>query len=502
MSSVKWFRSPSSPLTSPKPRSSSFRFLCVKWLLVSEKLDLLGPPRRVLAMSVVFFLRTGSLCSAIMVLINLIRKQSDVFLDDPMASADVEDTGADIPADTSAQAAEDEHEGFLGGPSDPSVLTQYADHVACSERPELKLSSHGRKAVRAETGQCRGPYICLQWVRDIYERRCQAGHWTAAARAYLLHLLGCTLFANKSATNAHVVYLEAIRDLTALVHMYDQLNDVSISISRQLGGYITLLQVTNIFSFVETFIINVYHFDVTFVMLDKRTLSFSRAVDCNEEDREEHTYTGIQGAPGLTSDSGCRLDPIWGAPTGPGLPFDFMLFRSPAMGARCCTILDPPIDSWVSYDDIHDRWMHYSDHMVPTGEVCAVPGQCANDYMDWFFRISHPFMTPGQASDPLPNGHAPQPRVVPQALQTDNPHVSESGAPSTSARSAVEEPRHTVKVCHGIAERLERHLSLGVVTLGSSTHEVIKECLRMARSVTQDQLIYVRSRRKRRMDQA
>jgi len=82
--------------------------------------------------------------------------------------------------------------------------------------------------------------------------------------------------------------------------------------------------------------------------------------------------------------------------------------------------------------------------MVPTGEVCAVPGQCANDYMDWFFRISHPFMTPGQASDPLPNGHAPQPRVVPQALQTDNPHVSESGAPSTSARSAVEEPRHTV----------------------------------------------------------
>ncbi|KAH1264992.1 hypothetical protein GmHk_01G000778 [Glycine max] len=221
--------------------------------------------------------------------------------------------------------------------------------------------------------------------------------------------------------------------------MYDQLNDVSISISRQLGGYITLLQ-----------------------------------VDCNEEDREEHTYTGIQGAPGLTSDSGCRLDPIWGAPTGPGLPFDFMLFR----------------------------WMHYSDHMVPTGEVCAVPGQCANDYMDWFFRISHPFMTPGQASDPLPNGHAPQPRVVPQALQTDNPHVSESGAPSTSARSAVEEPRHTVKVCHGIAERLERHLSLGVVTLGSSTHEVIKECLRMARSVTQDQLIYVRSRRKRRMDQA
>ena len=31
-----------------------------------------------------------------------------------------------------AEGTEDEHEGFLGGPSDPSVLTLYADHVACS----------------------------------------------------------------------------------------------------------------------------------------------------------------------------------------------------------------------------------------------------------------------------------------------------------------------------------------------------------------------------------
>ena len=70
------------------------------------------------------------------------------------------------------------------------------------------------EAARAETGQCRGPYVCLQWVCDIYERRCHASHWTVAARAYLLHLLGWTLFANKSATNVHVVLLEALRDLS------------------------------------------------------------------------------------------------------------------------------------------------------------------------------------------------------------------------------------------------------------------------------------------------
>jgi len=44
-----------------------------------------------------------------------------------------------------------------------------------------------------------------------------------------------------------------------------------------------------------------------------------------------------------------------------------------------------------------------------------------------------------------------------------------------------------------MAERLERHLSLGIVMPGTSTHEVIKECLKVARSVTQGRIVYVRS---------
>ncbi|KAG5020180.1 hypothetical protein JHK82_016096 [Glycine max] len=106
--------------------------------------------------------------------------------------------------------------------------------------------------------------------------------------------------------------------------------------------------------------------------------------------------------------------------------------------------------------------------------------------------------TPNVEADVFPDDLMTPTDIAPE---TDIPHVPELGAPSTSVRPAMEEPRHAVEVCYGIAERLERHLSLGVVTPGSSTHEVIEECLRMVRSVTQDQLVYVRSRRRRCTDQ-
>ena len=93
----------------------------------------------------------------------------------------------------------------------------------------------------------------MGWLRDLYESQCRARRWVVAARTYLLHLVSCTLFANKSSTHVHVVYLEAFRDLAqaggfawgaaALVHMYDHLNDASQASTWQLGGYITLLQV-------------------------------------------------------------------------------------------------------------------------------------------------------------------------------------------------------------------------------------------------------------------
>ncbi|XP_028186378.1 protein MAIN-LIKE 1-like [Glycine soja] len=264
-----------------------------------------------------------------------------------------------VASDGSLGALADD-EGFPGGPRDPSVLIEFADHVAHNiwsgqERPDLKLVSHGRKVDKfgrpdaeiegmivatgldplircsvitidpglifafverwhretssfhlpveevtitlddvssllhilitgalhsfeplvtsnavalltkllkvtpdeatAETRQAGGPHVQLSWLRDMYQSRCRARQWVAAARMYLLHLVGCTLFANKSATHVHVVHLQAFRDLgqagafswgaAALVHLYDQLNEASQASTRQMAGYISLLQCWN-----------------------------------------------------------------------------------------------------------------------------------------------------------------------------------------------------------------------------------------------------------------
>ncbi|KAL5133406.1 Protein MAIN-LIKE 1 [Glycine soja] len=486
--------------------------------------------------------------------------------DDPMeALATVED----IPADAGAEAAEDQPQGFPGGPSDPSVLTAYADHVACSvwtgeERPELKLSSHGRKVhslgrpVPAIEGLITGtglsPLIACsvdtgdrgllsvfveRWHRETSSFHLSVGELTItlddvsfllhlpvigdfhafeplhvddavqmlvdllmvspdSARAETVQCRGPYVRLQWSATNVHVVYLEALRDLNmteryawgvaALVHMYDQLNDASMSHNRQLDGYITLLQcwIYEHFPSVAESTADQDYDEASpracrWIATKKtvksiRTPSYRERLDRlrisdHREVRDFHARSCYSGL--------LRWGPV-------------VVYYRPERVVRqfgyTQTIHAPPIDSWVSYDDIHDRWMHYEDHIIPAGEVCVVPGACSSDYINWFFRISHPFMTPSHAVDPLPHGHASQPRVVPQAPQMDIPRVPEPGASSTSA----EEPRHAVEVCDDIAERLERHLSLGVVMPGSSTHEVIEECLRSARSVTQDHLVYVR----------
>ncbi|KAL5161708.1 Protein MAIN-LIKE 1 [Glycine soja] len=115
----------------------------------------------------------------------------------------------------------------------------------------VELLEVSTQEAKDETEQCRGAYVCLAWLRDIYRSKYNARQWTLVAQAYLLHLVGCTLFTNKSVTHISVVFLDAFHDLSqsggysweavALVHMYDNLNVTSKHTTKHLAGYITLL---------------------------------------------------------------------------------------------------------------------------------------------------------------------------------------------------------------------------------------------------------------------
>ena len=89
----------------------------------------------------------------------------------------------------------------------------------------------------AETRHYRGGHVRLNWLREMCEDTCTRRQWTVAARAYLLHLVGCTIFADKSAMSVSVSYLGLFVDLrhtggyswatATLTHMYEQLGDGS-----------------------------------------------------------------------------------------------------------------------------------------------------------------------------------------------------------------------------------------------------------------------------------
>ncbi|BAU02106.1 hypothetical protein VIGAN_11153300 [Vigna angularis var. angularis] len=115
----------------------------------------------------------------------------------------------------------------------------------------MDLLGVDRAKATTEMTHTRGPKVRLSWLRDVYQECCDQELWECATRAYLLHLVGCTIFTNKSGMLIRVSYLLLFRDLAAygryawgaatLAHTYEQLGDASFSDIRQIVGYSTLL---------------------------------------------------------------------------------------------------------------------------------------------------------------------------------------------------------------------------------------------------------------------
>ena len=81
-------------------------------------------------------------------------------------------------------------------------------------------------------------------------------------------------------------------------------------------------------------------------------------------------------------------------------------------------------------------WTHFVDHMVQLGELAAFPAQCDEGYIEWFYRISHPFMLPPEDGHPPRRppvlhsvGPAHHPTTAPVPAHDDVPLPADSEVP-------------------------------------------------------------------------
>ncbi|KAK1304873.1 hypothetical protein QJS10_CPB11g00705 [Acorus calamus] len=107
----------------------------------------------------------------------------------------------------------------------------------------------------SELATSNGRSVRLSWLKEhlATKSRMMPQHTIeCAVRGYLLYLLGCTIFSDKTGTHVSVEYLQYLLDLkkvkdhawgaATLAHLYRQLGIASRAKCKQISGYLTLLQ--------------------------------------------------------------------------------------------------------------------------------------------------------------------------------------------------------------------------------------------------------------------
>ncbi|KAH1238625.1 Protein MAIN-LIKE 1 [Glycine max] len=233
---------------------------------------------------------------------------------------------------------------------------------------------------------------------------------------------------------------------TTLVHMYDSLNDASKSMTRQLVGYITLLQCwiyEHFPSSGKASPISIYR-----RRLDRLTSDVVCWIPYGDY-RASREFEDISDGVYLLSYTREGCTKVWTIP--PHLATTFLCIK-----------------------DIDDRWIQFSKYTAPIGQICSG---------------DPPRQPPVQQHDTFKEPHVAQ---HPMATMGMNEAAED-------AYAGVERPRHAVEACQAMGKRLERLLNLRKVTKGTKTYNVMEDCLRIARGVTVDHNVYVRSRRRQRV---
>ncbi|KAJ1421657.1 Phosphatidylinositol-specific phospholipase C, X domain [Sesbania bispinosa] len=324
----------------------------------------------------------------------------------------------------------------------------------------------------AETEITRGAYVRLGWLRDLYAHSVQQGNLDVATRAYLLHLVGCTIFADKSATLVRVSYLELFRDLhmvgtfawgaSALAFLYENLKDASFHNTRQIAGYLTLLQAWIYEHFPHIVICQPNSEYEEGETLSKRwaPLHGTGDVAVVRQALDRLTYADVIWMPyeahrvhrPFHDVSWYRGHIICGSIVFPHLPE-----RVLRQYGHIQSIPPSPHDAFPvsGISDIHYQFLHYEDHLLEDmyrGPQMTIQGECVDDYLRWYHRISHPYLIP--SDDRVAN---PVPRRVPR--------VDTVGSTSYGVRHVIS---------------YQALFDRGLVTHGTDTGGLTQEALDMA----------------------
>ncbi|KAJ1424294.1 Aminotransferase-like, plant mobile domain [Sesbania bispinosa] len=275
-----------------------------------------------------------------------------------------------------------------------------------------------------EIEYARGPSVRLSWLRSVYENKVEQNRLTYAARAYLLHLVGCTSFIDKSASNVQVQYLEMFRELAlvgsiawgavALAYLYEQLNEASLHQTRQLAGYSTLFQ-----AWILEHFPHVTHgercLDYVEGMPLSRRLRSHRPVGDVVNVRQyldQIRHSNIIWTPYITHRAYRPFHYVcWycGYITFRGAPLPHLLDQVLRQYGHVQSIPPSPhVELPVPPSaEVHAHFLYYHDHLLDEsrrGPPATQARECTHGYLDWFRRVSHPYFIPREdrVHDPLP----------------------------------------------------------------------------------------------------
>ncbi|KAI5434449.1 hypothetical protein KIW84_021333 [Lathyrus oleraceus] len=265
---------------------------------------------------------------------------------------------------------------------------------------------------------CRGSYYKLEWLYDIFVHHRAASSWAYATRAYLLMLVGSTIFADKTFTLVEARYLLLFRDLDGC--------------SGYSWGAAALCWIHEYFPTVG-----------------KRGENWNPAGNCGLPRAMRWSYRqGVLKVDDLRPilDELTPTDVIW-------RPFEdhrawrvfdeICLYRGclkwgetvvPYLPDRCLRqfgyrqyVPSPPLDCMMA-TDIDVDWISYHQSVVDvigSSSVATTPSEVVDGYLEWYYRVSHPRLVPP---------HRDAPREVPVPVYDAGPSDPDWARVSTLIR--------------------------------------------------------------------